>query len=741
MAKTGSISISRTGYSIDNNTSDITVTGYITTSGDSWRGNQRTGVLAVTQGGTAIYSDSFTSGAAKNSTTMLFSISLTVSHNADGSSGRIEASYNYDDGWCTGSGSLDLPAIPRVSQPTLNASLFTITKADSNFMRIYTNRKSGFTHHVYYSFNGSAETGLASGVTDYYDWYFPHSLAEQMPNTGRASGYIRLYTFNGGTNIGNATVSFEMQLSNEFVPTVSITVADVNGYAGTFGKYIQGRSAVKVSAAASGVSGSTIRGYSTVVDGKTYSGQEITSDLITSGSAIAVTTTVTDSRGRTGSASVVIPVYPYTAPTISALTAKRCSADGTPSSSGSHLAVTFSSKVTALDNKNTATYKLEYHKKGDTAGEPVELTDYANTYEHTDTVYVIPADQTKSYEITLYIADGFAEKYGSTYKRAVGATVSKLWSWLHKGLGMAVGKIAELEGVFDIAFKTRFEGGILQPEIAAETDLDEVLTPNTYTGLEASTAGYSNCPITTGRFTLEVMGANPDETEGKSLTQRLTLCEKGKSRVYERHYYEGAWGDWMGIPITDLSGTRLVRGGYGAILRNDGNYLWTLVTNKDDPYGAFNALRPFCMSLANGSIELSKLSLGNVDSNSLMTDYVYARGTSGNWTYWKWCSGLAVCIHAPIQNGNFEGGTAWGNGGLYYGPDVNFSAYPFPFAEPPVCIPARANTDSAAFNGSQLILMTSAGTTTQPPQLGTSRGTQTTIGHPFFTLVAIGRWK
>ena len=703
MAKTGSISISRTGYSINNNTSDINVTGYITTSGDSWRGNQRTGILTVTQGGTTIYSDSFTSGAAKNSTTTLFSISLTVSHNADGSSGRIEASYNYDSGWCTGSGSLDLPTIPRVSQPTLNASLFTITQTDINFMRIYTNRKSDFTHHIYYSFNGSAEIGLTSGVTDYYDWYFPHSLAEQMSNTGKASGYIRLYTFNGGTNIGNATVSFEMQLSNEFVPTVSISVADVNGYAGTFGKYIQGRSAVKVTATASGISGSTIRGYSTVVDGKTYSGQEITSDLITSGSAIAVTTTVTDSRGRTGSASVVIPVYPYTAPTISALTAKRCGADGTPSSSGSYLAVTFSSKVTALDEKNTATYKLEYHKKGDTAGEPVELTDYANTYEHTDTVYVIPADQTKSYEITLYIADGFAEKYGSTYKRAVGATVSKLWSWLHKGLGMAVGKIAELEGVFDIAFKTRFEGGILQPEIAAETDLDEVLTPNTYTGLEASTSGYLNCPITEGRFSLEILGANPDEAEGKALTQRLTCCVKGKSQVYERHYYEGAWGAWV---METLGFTPVRQGGLG----NTVDIGWT---------GSDLHCKVDVTDIGNFAFHHNVPEIGD-DNN-------------GN-KYYKFPNGLLICTKAIGVN-NYACTSAWG-AGLYDGPAIDLGNWPHQFVSTPATFLNFQGANGFAFTEG----LSSGVSSTAVGATYLCRGTATTLNGALH-VTGIGRWK
>ena len=209
MAKSGRIDIIQNSQNIANNTSNITVNGIITTSGDSWRGNQHTGIVTVYQGGTAIHSSSFTNGAPKNSTTTLFRIVLTVTHNSDGTSGAITATYNYDNGWCTGSGSLSLSTIPRVSTPTLNSTLFTITKSNSNYMRVYTNRKSiGFTHHIYYSFNGSSEACIATDVSDYYDWYFPDTLANRIPNNYLVNGYIRLYTFNGSTNLGNKTVSF-----------------------------------------------------------------------------------------------------------------------------------------------------------------------------------------------------------------------------------------------------------------------------------------------------------------------------------------------------------------------------------------------------------------------------------------------------------------------------------------------------------------------------------------------------
>lgn len=655
MAKSGRIDIIQNSQNIANNTSNITVNGIITTSGDSWRGDQRTGIVTVYQGGTAIHSSSFTNGAPKNSTTTLFSIVLTVTHNSDGTSGAITATYNYDNGWCTGSGSLSLSTIPRVSTPTLNSTLFTITKSNSNYMRVYTNRKStGFTHHIYYSFNGSSEACIATGVSDYYDWYFPDTLANSIPNNYLVNGYIRLYTFNGSTNLGSKTVSFQMQLSNEFVPTVSIDVSDNNGYFNIFGKYIQGRSAVKVVATASGCYGSSIKSYSTNVNGNNYSGTEIVSSLITEKQDFTVTTTVTDSRNRSGYANTSIPVYEYHAPMIKTLSAKRCNADGTMNSGGEYLAIIFTSSVTGLDGQNTSAYTLIYKKSGDTSETTVDITSNVEKYENIDTVYIIPAEKLKSYEISLYISDAFSEKFGSTYKNTTGSSVSKLFSILSRGLGIAFGKVAALEGVFDIAFKTRFTGGILQPVINAETDLNDVLLPNTYSGLDASTSGYVNCPISEGKFTLEVISANDDSTEGSSaLTQRLTRCVKDESLIYERHYYDDTWGDWIKL---SLGFTPIQQGGGIGQSDNKVKIGWSPGTRL-------------------------KCTVDSTDlGNFVFDEDVCTYGTANYGNYYKFADGTLICaksVWVDISCSN-----AWGTG-LYDSPGISLGNWPCAFTDIP----------------------------------------------------------
>ena len=110
------------------------------------------------------------------------------------------------------------------------------------------------------------------------------------------------------------------------------------------------------------------------------------------------------------------------------------------------------------------------------------------------------------------------------------------------GKGLGIGKTAEEDNLLDIGFKTRFFGGILQPILEPDTDLNDVKTPNIYTGENVSNYNYANCPITSGTFVLEVMSAGPNG----QVYQRLTVCNKTEPAVYKRFYYSDSWGEWIG---------------------------------------------------------------------------------------------------------------------------------------------------------------------------------------------------
>lgn len=192
----------------------------------------------------------------------------------------------------------------------------------------------------------------------------------------------------------------------------------------------------------------------------------------------------------------------------------------------------------------------------------------------TATILIESSSSSVSYPITLSGTSGTINKQYSGFNpelaysvRVTVADSTDDWSvaktlpgmifaidFMAGGKGAAVGKAAELEGVFDVSFQTQLRGGLLYPVLEPGTDLNTLRTPNLYSGENASTYNYGNCPITSGTFTLEVMSSGPNG----QILQRLTVCDKTKSAVYERFYYTSAWGEWYGGWIYPTLGSDFV---------------------------------------------------------------------------------------------------------------------------------------------------------------------------------------
>lgn len=154
---------------------------------------------------------------------------------------------------------------------------------------------------------------------------------------------------------------------------------------------------------------------------------------------------------------------------------------------------------------------------------------------------------TSSYTIMILVRDSVGES--NQYR-----TLSSMKFTIHGipgGNGIAFGKMAEREGVAETSYQSLFTGGILHPVIEPGTDLNDIRTPNTYVGTNASSSNYVNCPLDSGSFSLEVIGMG----ESGQLLQRLTRCYKIDPTTYERIYYSDAWSEWTGGWIyPDLTG-------------------------------------------------------------------------------------------------------------------------------------------------------------------------------------------
>ncbi len=413
---------------------------------------------------------------------------------------------------------------------------------------------SSYKHTLVAKAGSYSKTIISNSTEKSGTWTPPLEWARV--NTTGESIQVKFYltTYNAsGSQIGSVKDRLVIyDIPDSLIPSVSVVVSDAAGYKDTYGKYIKGKSKVKAVITGAGTYGSTIRSYRASFNGRAYTSASFTTNIITDSGSLSFNVRVTDSRGRQATASVTIPVANYANPSITAFKVSRCAAANGSGTSGAFLKVAFNSTVYALDNLNTAAYVLEYKKTTESEYTAVTLTDYANKYSVSGGLFVFAADTSSSYNVRLTITD----ELSSGSKTAIGASVFKLFSMFGKGLGFAFGKIAELAGVLDIAFQTKFSGGVMHPVLEANTDLNDVLIPNTYAGKNANSAGYLNIPFTSGTFTLTVEEAG----DGGQIRQIITLCDKRISRVWERFYYGSAWGEW--ICTSDFGGKLLWSGGH-----------------------------------------------------------------------------------------------------------------------------------------------------------------------------------
>lgn len=351
--------------------------------------------------------------------------------------------------------------IPRTSQPTLSTS-----KVDfGSNITIYTNRaSSSFTHHLYYSFNGADEVGIAAGIESSYTWTVPSSLMNKIPDNTSAVITFYLYTFGSDGLIGYKTISFTASVPSCAVPAItSIACSDPYGYTVTFGAYVQSKSKVKITAGASGSYSSTIKTYKITANGQSYAYNGAVTDILTKSGANTISVTVTDSRGRTVTKTAVINVLAYSAPFITALTAGRCTSNGTADEEGAYIKVVFNASVTALNNKNNKIFTLKYEKQN--ASSYTTHTTYTSAYTWNSSV-IIAADINSAYDIQLVATDSFS----TTTKIIQVSTAFTLIDFRNSGKGIAFGKVSEKDA-FECALPAVFKSCKTQ----SGADLDEII--------------------------------------------------------------------------------------------------------------------------------------------------------------------------------------------------------------------------------------------------------------------------
>lgn len=267
----------------------------------------------------------------------------------------------------------------------------------------------------------------------------------------------------------------------------------------------------------------------------------------------ASATTVAYAAGGSYTANAGVTLYAvwelaYTKPRIANLSVTRCDSNGTTSDEGQNGLVYF--KWACDKTVTSIAIKWKLSSASTWTSSTVSATGTSGT------VSKVIGSNSLSIENTYDVHVTVTDSGGSSYILTSLTSMKFSIDFKAGGTGVAFGKAAETDNLAEFAYQAKFTGGIVQPVLAAGTDLNTILTPNVYSGRNITDTAYSNAPFTKGSFTLRVEAAGPNG----QMKQTATVCDKNNARVYERFYYTSSWGNWR--CIYDTPGTILWSGSY-----------------------------------------------------------------------------------------------------------------------------------------------------------------------------------
>lgn len=267
----------------------------------------------------------------------------------------------------------------------------------------------------------------------------PVTLAEE--NTSGTSVPIRFttstYAADKTTFIQTKEIIANVDIPASVIPTAALTISDANGYASTYGAYVQGKSAIAYTITGTPIYSSPITGYSATIDTVTYAQQSGTTGVLQNTGAQTASATVTDARGRVSNpVTQSYSVLAYTQPLLTSCTIERCDDDGTPNEEGHNMGITFSGEVVPLNNHNSAVWAVRYKVSGSANWTNHPIPALNGVYTVSGHQEVIAAADASAFDVEVTITDDF----GTVIAGAGNIPVAyAIMNWRHQGDGMAIG--------------------------------------------------------------------------------------------------------------------------------------------------------------------------------------------------------------------------------------------------------------------------------------------------------------
>ena len=365
----------------------------------------------------------------------------------------------------------------------------------------------------------------------------------------------------GNTFTHSLKKTFKIEDDISMHPVVTLTASPVNPSSlpdDLKGKYIQGITKVSVSLTAEFKNNATASEYSVSVDGRTYTGQSITSDILqTTGDLITgnliMWASVTDSRGLTGGISQAIHVLPYTKPNVisasgaSAVQCFRANEDGTASAEGEKIFVRAKRQYSPLryygEDLNTCVLRWRSKAEGDTTfGEwHTLLSAGATSDEFSGILPGASFSRSSAYTVEIGVLDKVGQEASVSFSIPEGAVTVHL---KRGGKALGIGRYADDNNTVGVAWKTLFYDGFtgtsLFPE-AVDVFAFAESCPNGVTPFLAN-SGTTNKP-TAGSFTY----APGIVFKFKDIFALVYMFDHYDGSVAVCNFVLDTWGEWKYI--------------------------------------------------------------------------------------------------------------------------------------------------------------------------------------------------
>lgn len=461
----------------------------------------------------------------------------TIHHSSDGSLGNIglsvySATGTTSFGTINGRMSLSVPDIPRSSTFSISAS------ADTGIERTITINKasSSFTHSLRYEFGSLSEQIVDKTNNTVIKWTPEDKFNNEMPTSTSKAGIMFLDTYSGNNKVGTTSISFAVSVPANIKPNVNLEVYNIGGHNGV---YVQRKSQVRVITSEYGRGGAWVSSKTTRVGNlMTSSNDDFMTGTISQSGEIKITTTVTDTRGRTDTKEKTITVQPYFSPAITNLRATRSNSSGGETASGNYIKINAGAYASASGGGNTVEALRVRYKEVDGSTWTPAGTGTAGSFSQ-DIEVIVPATSEKAFDIEAHIVD----KYSSHTKEVTVGTAFVLMDFHSSGKSMAIGKVAEDRGILELngdiwlgsKDKIRFLDG-KYAVYTASTDANNVTE-------EWVLGSGTNYPAS-GFWYVNQIKYNP--TNSKQIAHGYN-----NNSMYVRHNRNGVWSAWQEIKLVN----------------------------------------------------------------------------------------------------------------------------------------------------------------------------------------------